>query len=329
LQREVEEFSLHAFYALNLRDYARFDLRLSNGGTAYFLEANTTPSLEPMEALATSAAWAGLNYTSLVERLLWNAHHRFESPEQRGKEFIHVQIPGEMLELEVASGVLSPSPSTVDLANLLDVRPGENVLELGCGSGLLSITAAKLGARRVVATDLSPYALQATRDNAVRTHVDHLIELRAGSWYEALSDPSLPAGECEHFDVIIATPPQTPGRHPFGPKYGGPDGVNHLQAIISGAGDILAPEGRLWILAISLANTGELWSALRRHFDEVVLVHQTKRPFSSSEYEGLEPGLFEYLRSLRESGISDFVEENNGQCYFNNLFIRASKPRRT
>ena len=42
----------------------------SSGGTLFFLEANTTPSLEPLEALALSAQWAGLDYSALVDRML-------------------------------------------------------------------------------------------------------------------------------------------------------------------------------------------------------------------------------------------------------------------
>jgi hypothetical protein len=52
LHSEMEAMAQHAFHVRGLRDYARFDLRLSSGGTLFFLEANTTPSLEPLEAIA-------------------------------------------------------------------------------------------------------------------------------------------------------------------------------------------------------------------------------------------------------------------------------------
>ncbi|MBA4397539.1 MAG: hypothetical protein C0394_09185, partial [Syntrophus sp. (in: bacteria)] len=55
LAADLKDLCILAFRALGLRDYARFDVRLSPGGTFYFLEANTTPSLEPFEALALSA----------------------------------------------------------------------------------------------------------------------------------------------------------------------------------------------------------------------------------------------------------------------------------
>ena len=44
--------------------------------------------------------------------------------------------------------------------------PGERVLDYGCGSGILAIAAAKLGARDVAGTDIDPQALVASRANA-------------------------------------------------------------------------------------------------------------------------------------------------------------------
>ncbi|MCX7706452.1 MAG: 50S ribosomal protein L11 methyltransferase, partial [Anaerolineae bacterium] len=46
------------------------------------------------------------------------------------------------------------------------VRPGHRVLDAGCGSGILSIAAARLGAARVDAFDIDPIAVRATQENA-------------------------------------------------------------------------------------------------------------------------------------------------------------------
>jgi ribosomal protein L11 methyltransferase len=54
---------------------------------------------------------------------------------------------------------------------LLVERPGADVLDVGTGSGLLAIAAAKLGARRVVATDDDPVALRVAEENAHRNGV--------------------------------------------------------------------------------------------------------------------------------------------------------------
>ena len=46
------------------------------------------------------------------------------------------------------------------------LRPGDLVLDYGCGSGILAIAAMKLGAARAVATDIDPLALEAARYNS-------------------------------------------------------------------------------------------------------------------------------------------------------------------
>jgi ribosomal protein L11 methyltransferase len=64
-------------------------------------------------------------------------------------------------------------PTTALCLQLLDALPlaGRSVIDYGCGSGILGIAALKLGASRVVALDLDPQALLATRENAVRNAV--------------------------------------------------------------------------------------------------------------------------------------------------------------
>ena len=47
------------------------------------------------------------------------------------------------------------------------IRPGMKVLDVGCGSGILGITALKLGAGSAVGTDLDENALEGTKENAL------------------------------------------------------------------------------------------------------------------------------------------------------------------
>ena len=327
LQDELDALAKRAFRTLGLRDYARFDIRLSPDGTPLFLEANTSPSLEPHEALALSAHWAGLEYPALVDRLLFSATRRYGPPVGRARRTIRIHLPTGPLDLEVPEGVHSPSESSVELAKLLDVQPGEDVLDLGCGTGILSLAAAKLGARRVVATDVDPRALAAIEANARREGLGDRIQSRLGSWYEALGSPSPLTGPAR-FHVIVATPPQTPGHLPFGPRYGGPDGTEHLFAVLKQASAFLEPsQGRLWLLAISLANPKTLWGKLEERFSQVSLVRETERVFVPEEYQAMGTGVFEHLLALRASGRAEFRELDHGRYAFRNLFIRAARPK--
>ncbi len=318
---ELRDLACRAFQALGLRDYARFDLRLSPGGSFFFLEANATPSLEPLEALSLSARWSGLSYPALVEKILSSALRRYGVAPAGIDKGIRVELPTGAVFLEIPQGVHQPPASSILLAELLDVRKGETVLELGCGSGVLSIAAAKLGAGRVVATDVDPRALAATLRNARANGVGDLVEVRSGSWYEALDSG-------ERFDVIIATPPQTPGPAPFGPRYGGADGTKHLVDILEGVPAFLEPaRGRLWMLAITLANPPLLWQAFRKKFQEVTLVRETDRIFEAAEYDAIEKGLFDYLLKLRFEKRSEFTDAGDGRFVFRNQVIRASGVR--
>jgi ribosomal protein L11 methyltransferase len=52
-----------------------------------------------------------------------------------------------------------------------NVRPGDTILDYGCGSGILAIAALKLGASKATAVDVDPLALEAARYNAQRNAV--------------------------------------------------------------------------------------------------------------------------------------------------------------
>lgn len=86
-------------------------------------------------------------------------------------------------------------PTTALCLNWLDrhLRSGDRVLDFGCGSGILALGAALLGAREVVATDIDPQALTATRDNARANGVDTVISTHLPG--------DLPRGD---YDVLLA-----------------------------------------------------------------------------------------------------------------------------
>jgi len=85
------------------------------------------------------------------------------------------------------------------LARRPDSAPLGRVLDYGCGSGILAIGAALLGAGAVDAVDIDPAAVQATRDNAVRNGVSGAV-LAAG----------LPATAHGDYDLVLANILATP-----------------------------------------------------------------------------------------------------------------------
>lgn len=66
------------------------------------------------------------------------------------------------------------------------VRPGARVLDLGTGSGILAIAAAKLGAARVLALDTDPQAVTVARENVWRNGVADRVRVARGSLAQAI-----------------------------------------------------------------------------------------------------------------------------------------------
>ena len=82
---------------------------------------------------------------------------------------------------------------------------GKTVMEIGTGSGIISLYIAKLGAAKVVATDINPWAIESLKRNAARLGVGDRVEGRLVS----VQDMSAYAvvGADERFDILISNPP--------------------------------------------------------------------------------------------------------------------------
>ena len=73
------------------------------------------------------------------------------------------------------------------------VHPGVEVLDMGTGSGILAIAAAKLGAGRVLALDNDPVAVKAARGNTTTNGVQNVVSAARGSLAEVSG----------HYDVVV------------------------------------------------------------------------------------------------------------------------------
>jgi ribosomal protein L11 methyltransferase len=67
------------------------------------------------------------------------------------------------------------------------LRPGQSVLDLGTGSGILSVAAAKLGASPILALDIDSEAVRVARENTALNSVAERIQIEQGSLAEILA----------------------------------------------------------------------------------------------------------------------------------------------
>jgi methylase of polypeptide subunit release factors len=147
--------------------------------------------------------------------------------------------------LLLGPGVFSPTATSKTLADAMEIQPGDTVIDVGCGSGVLAFVAAKLGAAKVYGVDLSQRAVEAAKENAKRLGLEHICEFRAGDLLEPVRDvqatvligdvsgiPDDIAAESGWFDEVPS---------------GGPTGSELPTKFLRSIGDTLAPGGRLYL----------------------------------------------------------------------------------
>ncbi|MGI9140461.1 MAG: D-alanine--D-alanine ligase family protein [Gemmatimonadaceae bacterium] len=77
LVEAMQKVAVDSFNALRLRDYARVDLRVTDGGEIYVIEVNPNCYLEAGSEFARAAAESGLQYDQLVEKIIELATARY------------------------------------------------------------------------------------------------------------------------------------------------------------------------------------------------------------------------------------------------------------
>lgn len=92
-------------------------------------------------------------------------------------------VPDAAVGLVLAPGMAfgtGSHPTTTMCLEWLEARDlrGHRVLDYGCGSGILGLSAALLGAAAVTLTDIDPQAITASRDNASRNGLDETVRIK-------------------------------------------------------------------------------------------------------------------------------------------------------
>lgn len=156
------------------------------------------------------------------------------------------------LRLKVGPGVFHPkifltSEFFAKFLQRQDLQ-GRSVVEVGTGSGILALSAAKAGAASVLALDINPEAVATAAANATLNELPQ-VEVRHSNLFSAV-------GEDEKFDVVLSSPPSFGGE----PKsmadrawHAGP-GYRDILPLFDQAAQRLKPGGVMYLLISSDSN---------------------------------------------------------------------------
>jgi SAM-dependent methyltransferase len=174
-------------------------------------------------------------------------------------------------------GVFSPTHTSRTLAEALEIGPDDTVIDVGCGSGVLSFVAARLGARHVIGCDISEEAVHAARENASRLGLSDRVEFRVGSLLEPVRDQqaSVLIGDVSGIPDEIA---EVTGWFPDG-RAGGPTGAELPKMMIESIGDTLQHGGRLYLPTGTIQDEKSIIEAARKVFgDNMVPILEREFP---------------------------------------------------
>ncbi len=183
--------------------------------------------------------------------------------------------------------VYEPSEDSFLLAEaaLSEIKDSENILEVGCGSGIISAVIRANTDARITGIDINPHAVKCTKENGIEVIRGDLLSCIKGK-----------------FDMIIFNPPYLPTRDEERTEDwlniavdGGYDGRRVIYRFMENAGNCLVKNGKILILVSSLTGIEEVRSKIeslgyaveykmqeRFMFEQLIIIVATKLVCESS-----------------------------------------------
>ena len=214
----------------------------------------------------------------------------------------HYQFGGCEMELETSEDVFQPTLTSRVLARCVKIPKGADVLDLGCGVGVLAIMAALKGAGHVDAVDVMPQACALVTANARRNGVADRLTATPGDLFETVGT--------RRYDLIISdvsgVVDEVARLSPWYPDSiptGGHDGADVIVRLIHEAPDHLRPGGTLYFATGTISNIKRTLEAARETFgDKVELVEQVEVPFHPNFNDNMTA-----MTRMRDEGLIDFT----------------------
>ena len=198
------------------------------------------------------------------------------------------------MDLKVGQETFRPSTISTLLADALDFEPGSVVVDVGCGSGILSIIAAKLGAAKVYGVDAAAETVEIASANALAQGVGDRVEFAQGDMFDPLG-PEIEAdvviGDVSGIPDAIAT---ASGWFPSG-LAGGPTGAELPMRMIEESKRLLKKGGSLFLPTGSLQDENSIIERARSVFGSMKQLAERNIPLPSALAE--DPAVLKALKA--------------------------------
>jgi release factor glutamine methyltransferase len=172
----------------------------------------------------------------------------------------------------VYNGVFIPFTDSEIFVESYKINPGESVLDIATGCGIIAVFSAYKGAGRVLATDVHSQAVNCARENARRHGFSDIIETR-------LSDMYWNIGSDERFDVITGNLPfRNKKAYDFVQGAQWDTDLRIQREFFAGLGDHLNPGGRAYTSQSNFGALDEMLYQANFHEFQPKLIGLRKMP---------------------------------------------------
>lgn len=207
-------------------------------------------------------------------------------------------------DLKLGPATFRPSTISTLVAESIEVDETSTVIDVGCGSGILSIIAARLGAKKVYGVDAAPDTVEVATANAIAQGVEDRITFFQGSVFE-------PLPEGVEADLVIGDisgiPDQLAGASGWFPSglAGGPTGAELPLRMLDEAKNFLRKGGRLLLPTGSLQDESSILERARSMFGNLRQLTERSIPLPSSLAE------HPVFAGLRKEKVIDVTERGS------------------
>jgi SAM-dependent methyltransferase len=223
------------------------------------------------------------------------------------------------MDLTASDSTFLPSTISQLMATVLDVKPGDVVIDVGCGTGVLGIIAAKLGASKVYGVDASPDVVEVASANARAHGVADRMEFFQGDLFS-------PLGDDVTADVIIGDvsgiPDDLAADSGWFPSKtgGGPRGSELPIRMLQQAKRRLKEGGRLFLPTGTLQDENAILDAARSAFSSLVKLTERPIPLAGALADA------KSIKRLLDDGIVQLSERGSRLLWEARVWLCAATP---
>lgn len=170
----------------------------------------------------------------------------------------------------ISSKIFAAYINTLDLA-------GKNILDMGAGSGIVSIFAASKGAN-CTACDINPVAVRCITENALQNNLSKQISVYESDLFESLNS-TVDRG----FDIIFFNPPYYKGNphNNFERAFKGGPNLEVIDRFLLDAKEHLAPLGKICLIVSTDIDMDDFYIRLKNNGYTYKILHTNKKFFET------------------------------------------------